>query len=133
MDRSALDQDEIRLTVPADPAFARVTRVAGGALAARLGFTYEEVEEIRLAVGEAWTLMVGPEAADGEVQVVFRVGDRALSVELTASVSGPLPDAGTLLDGHPGVVLSHLTDALDVDEERRWIRFTRGQAQPGTE
>jgi serine/threonine-protein kinase RsbW len=127
VDRSALDADEIRLTVPAEPAYARVARVAGGGLAARLGFSYDEVEEIRLAVGEAWALVLGSEPADGRVEVRFRVGTEGLSVELTASVSG-MPQPSTVEPAaDPVEVLRRITDDLDLDLDRRWLRLEKLQ------
>jgi serine/threonine-protein kinase RsbW len=127
VDRSALDADEIRLTVPAQPAYARVARVAGGGLAARLGFSYDEVEEIRLAVGEAWALVLGSEPADGTVEVRFRVGEESLSVELTASVSGAPAPSPVEPAADPIDVLRLLTDSLDVDIDRRWLRLEKRQ------
>lgn len=51
MDRDA--GDAIRLTVPATSAAVRIARVGAAGLGTRLGFTFTEVEELRLAVGEA--------------------------------------------------------------------------------
>lgn len=79
----ALAGDEILLTVPAEAGFARVARVCGGALAARLGFPYDDVESVRLAVGEAWTILVGDEQPDASVEVRFRVLVDGLAVDLT--------------------------------------------------
>jgi serine/threonine-protein kinase RsbW len=47
------DGDVIRLTVPATSAAVRIARVGAAGLGTRLGFTFTEVEELRLAVGEA--------------------------------------------------------------------------------
>jgi len=47
------DGDVVRLTVPATSAAVRIARVGAAGLGTRLGFTFSEVEELRLAVGEA--------------------------------------------------------------------------------
>jgi serine/threonine-protein kinase RsbW len=125
VDPSPLDTDEIRLTVPAEPAYARVARVAGAGLAARLGYSYDEVEEVRLAVGEAWALVLGAEPADGTVELRFRVGQRSLTVELTASVSGPLAPSPVPPAADPADVLRLITDAVDIDISRRRLRFEK--------
>ena len=49
--------DRIRLTVPATAAAARITRVSAAGLATRAGFSYGEVEQLRLAVDEATALL----------------------------------------------------------------------------
>jgi anti-sigma regulatory factor (Ser/Thr protein kinase) len=127
VDRTALEDDEIRLHVPAQPEFARVARVAAGGLAARLGFTYDEVEELRLAIGEAWALVLGSEQADGTVELRFRVGLHSLAVEFTASVSGPPTPAAVAPAADPVDVLQRITDGLQVDTDRRWLRFDKVQ------
>jgi serine/threonine-protein kinase RsbW len=127
VDRTALEHDEIRLDLPAQPEFARVARVAGGGLAARLGFSYDEVEEVRLAIGEAWAIVLGSEQEDGRVEVRFGVGLESMSVELIASVPGPRerPDVSPAAD--PVDVLRRITDELDLDAGRRRLRFEKTQ------
>jgi hypothetical protein len=53
------DNDCIRLSVPATPDAVRITRAGATGLATRAGFSYQEVEEVRSAVGEAAALLTG--------------------------------------------------------------------------
>jgi serine/threonine-protein kinase RsbW len=81
------DGDSIKLTVPATAAAVRITRVGAAGVATRAGFTYREVEEVRLAVGEAAALLALGEDADDErsrgmLIVTYTVGHAGLSVEL---------------------------------------------------
>ena len=57
--------DTVRLTVPATSAAVRIARVGAAGLGTRLGFTFSEVEELRLAVGEAAAQLcdAGPESS----------------------------------------------------------------------
>ena len=127
MDRTALEHDEIRLTLPAQPEYARVARVAGGGLAARLGFSYDEVEEMRLAIGEAWALVLGSEQEDGSVELRFGVGVDSVSVELTASVDRPREVPAVAPAADPVDVLRRITDELQVGDDRRHLRFAKTQ------
>ena len=55
------DGDSIKLTVPATAAAVRITRVGAAGVATRAGFTYREVEEVRLAGGLSVELRVEDE------------------------------------------------------------------------
>ena len=44
--------EEVRLTVPATPEFLRLARVTVAGLGGRLGFSYDEIEDLRLAIDE---------------------------------------------------------------------------------
>ena len=83
-------EDEIRLTAPASPAFAHLARLTVAGLANRAGFSYDEVEDLRIAVGEACTLLIGPEPRKGSVELSFRLRAASLDVEVTGDdVSDP--------------------------------------------
>ncbi len=55
---------DVELRLPADSAFASVLRTTTAGLAARLDFPIDDIEDLRIAVGEA-SAMVLPEAAEG--------------------------------------------------------------------
>jgi serine/threonine-protein kinase RsbW len=76
------DGDRIRLTVPATSASARITRVGAASLATGAGFTYREVEQMRLAVNEATALLAPHPATEGRLVVVYAVHPDRLHVEV---------------------------------------------------
>ena len=55
---------DVELRVPADGAYVSVLRSTAAGLAARLDFTLDGIEDLRVAVGEACTLVL-PEADEG--------------------------------------------------------------------
>jgi hypothetical protein len=65
--------DEIRLVLPADPDYGRVARVAASGLAARLGLSWPEVEDLQIAVDESLIVLLHPEGSGGEVTFTFLV------------------------------------------------------------
>ena len=73
--------DEVRLAVPAMPEFLRLARVTAAGLASRLGFSFDEVEDLRLAIDELCYGLTGSAGRDGTVQVRFLLGDDSLLVE----------------------------------------------------
>jgi serine/threonine-protein kinase RsbW len=115
--------DVVELRLPADGAYLSVLRTATAGLAARLDFTIDEIEDLRIAVDEACALLL-PDAADGaHLDCVFSMAPDALTVAVSvASRSGRLPkqdsfawtvltalagevDARTQPDGHVSLTL----------------------------
>ena len=62
LDRPA--KADVSLRVPADGAYVSVLRTMTAGLAARLDFTVDDIEDLRIAVGEACALVL-PEAGPG--------------------------------------------------------------------
>ncbi|MFD0484693.1 ATP-binding protein [Kineococcus sp. GCM10028916] len=74
--------DLVELRVPADPAYLTVVRTASAGLAARLDLTLDEIEDLRIAVDEACTLLLGSAPDDEELVATFRLGEGSLEVEV---------------------------------------------------
>jgi serine/threonine-protein kinase RsbW len=82
--------DVIELTVPALTTYLSVVRTATAGLAARLSFTFDEIEDLRIAVDEACVMLLslpGPTPADtATLTCRFRVLDDVLAVTVSARV-----------------------------------------------
>jgi serine/threonine-protein kinase RsbW len=76
---------DVELRLPTDGAFISVLRTATAGLAARLEFTLDDLEDVRMAVGEAAGLVL--EAADEGADLTTRFWLRPR--ELRISVSAP--------------------------------------------
>lgn len=80
---------DVELRLPADGAYVSVLRTTAAGLAARLDFTIADIEDLRIAVGEA-TALVLPEAAPGsDLHCGFHLGDRSLTVEVRVATTAP--------------------------------------------
>src|SRR3954470_14175916 len=64
--------DEVRLAVPAMPEFLRLARVTASGPASRLGFSFDEVEDLRLAIDELCYALIG-RGRPGMVQLRYVV------------------------------------------------------------
>jgi serine/threonine-protein kinase RsbW len=87
---------DVELRLPTDGAFISVLRTATAGLAARLDFTLDDLEDVRMAVGEAAALVL--EAADPGTDLVSRFWLRphrlTISISTAAEAAdGPEPDS----------------------------------------
>jgi serine/threonine-protein kinase RsbW len=81
---------DVELRLPAEGAYASVVRTTAAGLAARLDFTIDDIEDLRIAIGEATALAIP--AADPATDLVacFFFGDGSLTVTLeTEAVDDP--------------------------------------------
>jgi serine/threonine-protein kinase RsbW len=71
--------ERITLSVPGRPEYVVVVRLAAAAIAGRMAFSYDEIEDLKVAVGEVCTAAI----LEGgqEVNVLFDVGRDRLVVE----------------------------------------------------
>ena len=112
----------ITVAIARDPALVRTVRLVAAAVARRTTGDEEFVEEVRLAVGEACALLVGPDVLPGPslspVEVRMRVEDR-LRVSVVAAGSVAAQDAPTSdIDGvEPWALLRGLIDDFEVCQD----------------
>lgn len=97
--------DTVRLTLPAAAAAVRIARAGAAGLATRAGFSYHEVEQVQLAVGEAAAILAPEPDGDGTLTLTFAVEQDGLRVDLGLTGPGseghrvPVPPiAGAVLD-----------------------------------
>ena len=76
-----VDGEEVRLTMPATPQLLRVARLTAAGLAGRLGFSFDEIEDVKIAVDELCFALVGSRGRAGSLTVTYRLGDHALTIE----------------------------------------------------
>jgi len=120
------DDDVVLLTVPAASAYLGVLRTATAGLAARLQFTLDEIEDLRIAVDEACAMLLAVAVDDAELACRFiATGD-----DLTIETSVPIPTEEIRLpsgESFAWQVLSALTDEVSahVADLRASIRLTK--------
>jgi serine/threonine-protein kinase RsbW len=120
---------EVRLTIPADGAYVAVPRAVVGNLAARNDFTLVAIDDLRIAVDEACTLLL-PQASDGKVECVFTIEKPTMVVEVSASVpEGWQPDT----DGIGWTVLDALVDSAAADRAGDRLTITLTASALSTE
>lgn len=119
------DQDEVRLSVPATPEYLRLVRITGSGLASRLGFTYDDVEDLRLALDELCFALVGTDGKAGTLELRYLTSGGAIEIE--GLLVGAEPGVAPSLSDLGRQILSALVDdhALREDPQGRpyiWLR-----------
>jgi serine/threonine-protein kinase RsbW len=104
---------DVELRLPADGAYVSVLRTTTAGLAARLDFTIDDIEDLRIAVGEA-SAMVLPEAADGsDLDCRFHLSPGELTISVSVTPVGKVePD----YDSFAWQVLTTLASSAEVDQ-----------------
>jgi len=126
--------DRVELTFPARGDLIVLARLVTSAVSARAGFDIEELEDLRLAVGELCLLTLeGSDGQMGDLRLELTVLGDAIGVECT--LAGAAAGAGTSAETDETAQLSQqILNAL-VDEHgrerqdgsvRAWLRKRRG-------
>jgi serine/threonine-protein kinase RsbW len=97
MTTRTITDDIVELTVPADGAYLSILRTATAGLAARLHFTLDEIEDLRIAVDEACVMLLPSvdRGQDKELTCKFIVEADSLAVAISAPAAHALPDTQT--------------------------------------
>ena len=86
-----VQREEVRLTMPAVPQLLRVARLTAAGLANRLGFSYDEIEDVKIAVDELCFALVGTKGREGDLTVTYRLLPDALEIEGEGAFGGGAP------------------------------------------
>jgi serine/threonine-protein kinase RsbW len=111
------DKDFVEVRLPAAGAYLSVLRTATAGLAARLDFTLDEIEDLRIAVDEACAILLQQAQPGSILSCVFELIDESLKVTVSApTTEGHAPERDTFA----WTVLSALAGEVDsrVSEDR---------------
>jgi len=73
--------DEVLLVLPAAPEYVRLARMTAAGLASRLGFSYDDIEDLRIAVDELCYVLVGPTGRGGTIALTYCLTADALVID----------------------------------------------------
>jgi serine/threonine-protein kinase RsbW len=69
--------DRVSIKIPASPAYLQVVRLIAAGLASRLGFTLDDIEDLKIAVDELSAYLTGAQGREGTLEISFSIdGDR---------------------------------------------------------
>jgi len=82
-------RDEVTVRMPADGAYLSVLRTATAGLAARLDFTLDEIEDLRIAVDEACAMLLSQAIPGSDLGCDFSLGKDSMTISVTVRCLAP--------------------------------------------
>lgn len=105
------DDARVELRVPANGAYVSVLRTLTAGLAARLDFTLDDIEDLRIAVSEAVAMVLDQADPGADLVCSFDLHRAQLSLTITTAAETPeAPD----YESFGWQVLATLTTAADI-------------------
>ena len=132
-EQNGLDDDEqlrtggdVRLVVPAAPEYLRLVRLTAAGMASRLRFTFDEVEDLRIAVDELCFHLLGtdngddiPPDDDRTMELIYSADTDSITITGRTGLSGALPEPSELSEQ----ILDALVDEHEVSGTDGMVTF----------
>ncbi len=113
--------EELSLTMPATPQLLRVARLTAAGLAGRLGFSFDEIEDVKIAVDELCFAVVGSRGRQGSLTLLYTLDLGVLVIDGTATYDSAAPDlAPTELSSQ---ILAAVVDEHELSGDGDGLRF----------
>ena len=103
-------KDHVTVGMPAEGAYLSVLRTATAGLAARLDFTLDEIEDLRIAVDEACAMLLSQAIPGTNLECAFDLGDEEMTITVSVTSAEPRIPAK---DTFAWTVLSALAGSVD--------------------
>lgn len=107
---SATGADNVTVRMPADGAYLSVLRTATAGLAARLDFTLDDIEDLRIAVDEACAMLLSHAIPGSSLECRFTLSPDDLTITVSVPCLNPRPPSG---DTFAWTVLSALAGTVE--------------------
>ena len=123
-------RDQVTVRMPADGAYLSVLRTATAGLAARLDFTLDDIEDLRIAVDEACAMLLGQAIPGSSLDCTFSLSPDMLTISVSVACLSPRPPTG---DTFAWTVLSALAGSVEaqVGPEDR-LAIVMRKSRPGS-
>jgi serine/threonine-protein kinase RsbW len=81
--------ETVSIKIPASPRYLHVVRLVAAGLAARLEFTLDDIEDLKIAVDELTAYLTGPQGRDGEMEIRFSVSTEHIEISGEGTFGSP--------------------------------------------
>lgn len=122
--------ESVSITVPAEPAYIRVVRLVAAGLASRLGFTIEQIDDLKIAVDELAAYVTGSRGRDGDLEVSFAIHDDRIEISGAGHFS-QAQHVRTDLTELSRKILDTVADSASLERADGVLRFHLVKCQAG--
>lgn len=127
-----MGQDRITLTVPARGEYAKTVRMTAAALVSRLGMSYDEVDDVRMAAEEAFVYAVDTLPEDAEVVFTFCLDDTSVLMDVALGGEPDVSDEEVeRRTSYATFILQSVCDSYDLQSDEAGMRRLRLVKQMG--
>ena len=112
--------DAVELKIPASASYLRLARLAAADVAARAGWTYEEIDDLRIAVDEL-CYAIGAGSDSGWLTLTYAAHDGHIEVQGAGTDTGAAIDPGELSEA----IVSAVVDEFDLDRAAATFRLVK--------
>lgn len=119
-----MHSDRVTLTVPARGEFAKTVRMTVSELASRLGMSYDDVDDMRIAAEEAFVYVCG-RTVDAEIAFVADLAPGELKLEVGPfRAEEPEEDGEEAVDRYAVFILDSVCDDFSIEHDAGRTRLT---------
>jgi hypothetical protein len=115
--------DKVAISIPASPQYLQVVRLIAAGLASRLGFTIDEIEDLKIGVDEMCAYLTGTQGREGELKISFEVDGSNLGITGSADLA-PGQKVRTELTELSQMILSTVVDEARLEQSNGVPGFT---------
>lgn len=109
---NASSRAEVQLRLPTDTKFVALARTAAASLAVEIGFSVDELDELRIAVDEMVTILIEARPSDETVSLTYAI-DGGDTFELIGTIGDRTEEGG--IDDLTGHILGAVVDSFSSD------------------
>jgi serine/threonine-protein kinase RsbW len=123
--------DQVTVRMPADGAYLSVLRTATAGLAARLDFTLDDIEDMRIAVDEACAMLLSQAIPGSSLECGFTLSPDDMTITVAVLSLNPRPPSA---DTFAWTVLSALAGSVEAQVgpgDRIAVVLRKSRPNPG--
>lgn len=108
-------KDYIKLSIPKKPEYVGVARLTSSSIASRLDFDIDDIDDIKVAIGEACTSIIQTSSDEEQnYDIEFELKEDRLSIKLT-DLNKPVEKEETDEMGLGLIIIQTLMDEVETD------------------
>ncbi len=120
-----MSTDNIGLSVPARPEYAKTVRMTASALVSRSGMTYDEVDDVRMAAEEAFVYAVDHTDASDEIRLDFTLSEDSFVIRVGLGDASRVADEdGERRAAYATFILQSVCDRFEMSSDERGPHLT---------